>query len=169
MAITCNGATPHYSSGLALLRHYDTDNDGVISLIEVLTASSDYNSGLITYDENMFVSNAWVAGSIIVFCPTVKPVVQSSYFTKNGSAEWGNCTVLNTDEINCEATVTFSGSDLGKSFGVNWIVLHPNGSNISYNSDHIIATATVTFQTQNPIPWISLGTYKIVDTWVYQV
>ncbi len=97
------------------------------------------------------------------------PTVQSSYFTKNGSAEWGSCNVLNTDELNCEAIVTFSGSDLGKSFGVNWIVLHPNGSNISYNSNHITATATVTFQTQNKIPWVSLGTYKIIDTWIYQV
>lgn len=95
--------------------------------------------------------------------------VQSSYFTKNGSAEWGNCNAHNTDEIGCEAIVTFSGSELGKLYGINWIVLHPNGSNISYNSKHVTATATVTFQTQNPIPWISLGIYKILDTWIYAV
>jgi len=68
-AITCNGATPHYSSGCALLKHYDADDDGVIDGQDIINATIARRSHIITNDEYDFVSSAHNAGSINAVCP----------------------------------------------------------------------------------------------------
>ena len=62
--ITCNGATPHYSSGCALLLHYDLDNDGKVTSSDALRARTN---GMTT-EEVAFILSASSAGSINAIC-----------------------------------------------------------------------------------------------------
>ena len=66
--ISCTSATPHYSSGCALLLAYDRDNDGVISMSELFAATDDAEAGIITASEAKFVSDAYTAGVIDALC-----------------------------------------------------------------------------------------------------
>jgi len=66
--VTCDGNSPNYGTGCALLLHYDGDDDGIIGAVEVNTAISDHASGLITKEELDFVMMAWKAGSINALC-----------------------------------------------------------------------------------------------------
>ena len=80
-AITCNGATPHHSSGCALLKHYDVDNDGKISDTEQFSARRDRDdtrmgkADTLTSEEYNFVHTARDKLSINALCPgcTVAP------------------------------------------------------------------------------------------------
>jgi len=77
--ITCNGATPHYSSGCALLKHYDADADGIISDGELLSARKDRDDtrrgtvDLLTSEEYYFVHAAKGQVSINALCPGCTP------------------------------------------------------------------------------------------------
>ena len=73
MTIVCTGdnPTPHYANGCALLNHYDVDNDGTVSMMELMQAITDYNAGTITLQEFEFVEAAWRYGpnGINMVCP----------------------------------------------------------------------------------------------------
>ena len=71
VCLTCTGSTPHFSSGCALLLHYDADRDGIINQTEASTALNDYLfNGVLTQEEAQFVTDAYNAGSSIVsVCP----------------------------------------------------------------------------------------------------
>ena len=56
-------------TGCKLLLHYDADNDGLINTDELNQSYADYESGIITYEEFDFVSDAYINGSINVICP----------------------------------------------------------------------------------------------------
>lgn len=72
--ITCSGTTPHHSSGCALLKHYDENNDGVISNSDRDWARRDRDdtrrgtADLLTTEECDFVIAAESAGSINAMC-----------------------------------------------------------------------------------------------------
>jgi len=56
--VTCGAATPHYSNGCELLKHYandqcELDDSGMFA------ATRDYNNGIITIAEVDFVAKAW--------------------------------------------------------------------------------------------------------------
>ncbi|GAH31328.1 unnamed protein product, partial [marine sediment metagenome] len=53
--ITCDAPTPHFPSGCALLLHYDANGDGLIDKLEATHATDDYNAGIITKEEAVFV------------------------------------------------------------------------------------------------------------------
>jgi len=59
IVITCSGPTTHYSSGCALLKAYDHDNDGVLDSTDSSKAIADYNAGLLTAEESTFVVRAY--------------------------------------------------------------------------------------------------------------
>jgi len=63
--VTCAGGSPHYGTGCALLKHYDFDNDGVVTSMNALVAQND---GMTT-EEVLFIMSASVAGSINAECP----------------------------------------------------------------------------------------------------
>ena len=67
----CNKPTTNYSSGNALLNHYDEDGDGMISMPEMMQAMADYNAGTITKEEFDFVEYTWkqLEGGINKVCP----------------------------------------------------------------------------------------------------
>ena len=67
--ISCNEPTVHFSSGCELLRHYDADNDGIISYAESVKATQDYYGDIITQGEAEFVITAYQKGSINAVCP----------------------------------------------------------------------------------------------------
>ena len=77
--ITCNGATPHHSSGCALLKHYDADGDGIISDSESFAARRDRDDtrrgtvDLLTSEEYYFVHEAHGKVSINALCPGCTP------------------------------------------------------------------------------------------------
>ena len=64
-AVTCTGKSPHYGTGCALLKHYDPDGDGKITLDGEYAAIDDYRAGKITRAEYDFVEAAWNAGGLI--------------------------------------------------------------------------------------------------------
>lgn len=66
---TCDGPTTNFPTGCNLLKAYDTNNDGLISASEKGAAMTDYNSGVITWDEYQFVLGAHILGSINTKCP----------------------------------------------------------------------------------------------------
>ena len=66
--ITCNGATPNFNSGCALLLFFDTNNDGIISATERDDAWEAEFLGHITHEEAQFVEDAYNAGSINALC-----------------------------------------------------------------------------------------------------
>jgi len=65
----CTESTAHFASGCALLKYFDTDNDGEIDDSELSAAASVYSAGSITADEYAFVVAAHVKGSINALCP----------------------------------------------------------------------------------------------------
>jgi len=70
MAISCTTSTPHFSSGCALLKHYDANNDGIISSVDATKAAQDYFDGIITKEEAAFIATCYNAGgSINLKCP----------------------------------------------------------------------------------------------------
>ena len=64
---SCSSPTTHYASGRELVEHYDDNNDGAISMDDMLVAIRDYSDGKITIYENHAVIEAWVNSFI---CPT---------------------------------------------------------------------------------------------------
>lgn len=68
-AVTCNGNSPHYGTGCALLKAADVDNDGVISYSELSGAGASCAMGHITEEEYYFVEDAYNACSINALCP----------------------------------------------------------------------------------------------------
>lgn len=73
MPVTCSGATPHYSSGYAMLLAFDVNNDGKIDSGELGGASTMKVAGRITDEEYAFIESAYNAGSINALCPRVTP------------------------------------------------------------------------------------------------
>jgi len=73
--ITCDEPTEHYASGRALLEHYDTDSDGVLTQQEAAQAVMDGMSEVINSAETIFVANCWetYGGVINAMCPSVCP------------------------------------------------------------------------------------------------
>ena len=78
MPITCDAPTPHYSSGRALLEHYDTDNDGKLTLGDRDRAFTDMMDMAITEAEYNFVDSLFAFpgsdpryGDINSKCPPV--------------------------------------------------------------------------------------------------
>ena len=69
MPITCDASTPHFSSGCELLLHYDKNYDGLINTAELTQSYTDYENGIITYEEFDFVSDAYINEGINVICP----------------------------------------------------------------------------------------------------
>lgn len=67
--ITCDGATPNFDTGCALLLYFDTDNNGIISAAERDNAWEAEFLGYITHNEAQFVEDAYNAGSINAPCP----------------------------------------------------------------------------------------------------
>ena len=64
MPITCDAPTPHYSSGRALLEHYDSDNDGKLTPSDHSRAFTDLMEMAITEAEYNFVDSLFAfAGS----------------------------------------------------------------------------------------------------------
>jgi hypothetical protein len=97
------------------------------------------------------------------------PTVQSYYFTKNGSAEWGNCNVSSSDEIGAEAIVTFSGSEYGSRFYCQWVIRTPQGTDLFPFSQYVYATeVTATFVNEQPFTGFITGTYTITRVDVIQ-
>ena len=99
--ISCTEPTAHFSSGCELLRHYDADNDGIISYAESVKATQDYYDGIITQGEAEFVITAYQKGSINAVCPgcytTPTPVpagditrveLDGELLPENGTLEW---------------------------------------------------------------------------------
>lgn len=75
--LVCNDIAEHYSSGLELLRHYDTNNDNILSHEEMLEAAFDaifYET--INTAELVFVGTCYenFDGDIIEYCTEVKPL-----------------------------------------------------------------------------------------------
>lgn len=96
------------------------------------------------------------------------PIVQSYHFTKNGSAEWGNCNVNSTDEIGAEAVVTFIGSELGSRFYCQWVIRTPEGTDIYPFSKYVYVQATVTFVNETSFTGFTAGIYTITRVNVIQ-
>ena len=65
----CTVPTKHFTSGCALLKAFDTNNDGKIDGSEFKAADSSQSAGSITADEYYFVAAAYVKGSINALCP----------------------------------------------------------------------------------------------------
>lgn len=61
----CNTPTAHFSSGCALLKHYDADGDGIVRSVDALIAQGD---GM-TSEEVTFILTASTRGSIDAMCP----------------------------------------------------------------------------------------------------
>ena len=136
--ISCTSATPHYSSGCALLLAYDRDNDGVISMSELFAATDDAEAGIITASEAKFVSDAYTAGVIDALCtgcytpPYVPPPTNggdpsSSPTPKSLAAGDHNITISKSNyetvvakinvsskgEVTCESVTGVSGCGTG--------------------------------------------------------
>lgn len=67
--ITCNSPTDNFASGCELLLHYDKDGEGIISLEELTDSYNDRVDGVITKEEDDFVGDAYLEGSINAVCP----------------------------------------------------------------------------------------------------
>lgn len=67
--IECNTKTTNFSSGRALLRYSDYDNDGKIGAADIGRAGQRMENGEITGDEYEFVVQASAEGTIDEFCP----------------------------------------------------------------------------------------------------
>ena len=67
--ITCTGPTPHFTSGCALLKHYDSDGSGKLDISEFGEALTDKGDGVITSDEMDFVERAYDDVNINALCP----------------------------------------------------------------------------------------------------
>jgi len=52
-----------------LLNHYDTNNDGIIDMVELFDAAEDEADDTISAVESKFVNDAYIAGSINAKCP----------------------------------------------------------------------------------------------------
>lgn len=88
--------------------------------------------------------------------------LQSSYFLKNGSAEWGNCQITNTDRLECEAIFTSSSSEIGRRAFITWVVR--NASNIDQSLDSGDLTATQTIVALSPRITLNSTKYTIIYT-----
>ncbi len=92
--------------------------------------------------------------------------VQAKYFTKAGTAEWGNCSLQLTDIVGVEAVVTFSGSELGKRYHISYGIKFPNGFLYFANSENQTVYGTETFNLQLPAPGtppLVSGNYTLVN------
>lgn len=128
VAITCSGATTHYSSGCALLKHYDTDNDGKLTAANITQAGADYNDGLITNEEVIFVNAAYLntANQLInEACPGC--FTASSSVTFNGAPTWETPTSSASRII---ANITITGGP---------VTLHSIVDGVSYVNSNLTA------------------------------
>lgn len=93
--------------------------------------------------------------------------LQASYFTKGGSAEWGNCQALLIDKLRLEAIVTFTATEIsqGAWYWISWVVRQPNGSNLNAISQFVKASSIATFIQDRDIV-LESGTYTITNTTV---
>ena len=69
----CFDEMSHFSSGCALLKHYDKNNDGKIDDSELSEAADDYNIATLFANEYEFVAVANAKGSINDLCPGCHP------------------------------------------------------------------------------------------------
>jgi len=75
MEISCTKPTPNFSSGRALLLHYE--HNGKIDGISVTRANDDAAAGRLTSDELDFVNKCWNTyggGSADICCPASTPI-----------------------------------------------------------------------------------------------
>ena len=79
--ITCDEPTEHYASGRALLEHYDTDSDGVLTQQEAARAIMDGMSEVINSAETIFIANCWetYGGVINDMCPSLCPTPSCAF------------------------------------------------------------------------------------------
>lgn len=93
--------------------------------------------------------------------------IQAKYFTKNGSADWGNCAALPEDRINVEAVVTFSGSEIGKEYKCELKIKTQIGEEYKIFTPLRPVGSTETFTSPDfprPVPF---GTYQLLWVTVY--
>lgn len=89
--------------------------------------------------------------------------VLSKHFTKNNSVEWGSCSILQTDALRAEAIVSFQIPEVYKTYWANFWIRQPNGQDMAPYSAYIYAnSATMTFNMDNPITNLQIGTYTLL-------
>ncbi|MDP2363840.1 MAG: hypothetical protein Q8M94_08730 [Ignavibacteria bacterium] len=120
------------------------------------------------------LKSAWTTDSIkpiiggFTSVPTPPYSVQVFYFTKNNLSDFDCKAPLNSNDIRCEAVVTFSASEIGKRYWVNWIIRQPNGQDMAPYSEYMYVTATTTFYQDKAMPGLVAGTYTILRVEVSQ-
>lgn len=105
--VTCTTLTAHYASGCALLKHYDTNNDGHISTGEVQAAISDYNAGIITPEEANFVVACWKLGE-----PNINAMCPGCYTPACTCTPWVDVECTAPGKIRQTRTCTPAGCDI---------------------------------------------------------
>ena len=94
--------------------------------------------------------------------------VQIFYFTKNNIVDF-DCTAKSTDIVLCEGIVTFSASELGRNYMFQWLIdTVPYTSRINKYSDVIKVTELTTTFFLNDLS-LSIGEYKLMYGFVYEV
>lgn len=89
-------------------------------------------------------------------------IIQAFYFTKNNSTGFDCKAVQGDATIRCEAIVSFSGTEIGKRYWINWFIRQPNGQDFAPYSEYAIAEPTTTFYMNQSLPGLVPGTYTIL-------
>ncbi len=86
-------------------------------------------------------------------------IIQGYHFIKDGSASF-NCGSVNTrDKLECEAFISFSGTELNVQWWVNWRIMRSDGYVIVTQTVFALATSLTTFI--SPLLNLAPGTYTV--------
>ena len=153
-AITCDGQCPKFNgTGCELLLHYDSDDDGTISMSELGNAINDKNAGIITEAELAFVQDAYYAGSINALC--------SGCYTEEGEAIFRviEFTAPSSCEAPCNINIHIKWQNVGTASGV--FVPKYEINNISYTNPLQMLEPNATYTLDDTVSITSAGTYEI--------